>query len=162
MFFLAMAVVTAHGSKINNINYNNNIQHIPNNNIYNTIITLFNNSTKNLNTLLSPPHSRLLPCYPPPHFQPKQILPFQYQQDQYPSPHALKVLHGKQFISVHHLYPLHLASITTPHKYIKRKKIIKTTTNPLFSHPSTILLLPHPSTILLLQPPHLRQWGFAL
>ena len=55
VFFLAMAAVAAHGSKINNINYNNNIQHIPiiNNNIYNTIITLFNNSTKNLNTLLS-------------------------------------------------------------------------------------------------------------
>ena len=64
IFFFTMAAATPHGAlknnnnhlnyyyNNNNNNYNNN-NNINNNNIYNTIITLFNISTKNLNTLLT-------------------------------------------------------------------------------------------------------------
>ena len=61
-FFFALVAATPHGAFKNNnnhLNYNynynnnyNNNNNINNNNIYNTLITLFNISTKNLNTLL--------------------------------------------------------------------------------------------------------------
>ena len=60
-FFLAMATTAANASNLKYINFNNQQIH---NNIHNTIITLFNTSTKNINTLLNTSLKALLQTPP--------------------------------------------------------------------------------------------------
>ena len=84
-----------HNNNYNNKIYNNNNNLNNYNNIYNTITTLFNISTKNLNTLLFTTIKLLSPP-PLPEFVPPLLLP---------PPLSLqlqKVLRGKQYITVHH------------------------------------------------------------
>jgi hypothetical protein len=107
-FFFAMAT-KSHAPNFNNNNNNHTHQHYTNNNInnnnnnnttiINTIITLFNISTKNLNTLLSTTLKQLLnnPQYSHPATNPT---PPNTQASLETLPPLLKVLCGVQYITV--------------------------------------------------------------
>ena len=89
-----MAATTAHSPENNYNNHFNNKQYTPNNNnnIHNTIITLFNTSTKNINTLLNTTLKALLQTLPiSQHLPPPLLIHHLFHHSSNHLPHPLQI-----------------------------------------------------------------------